>query len=125
MAPDAFFADGKLDDLATLTADIKQVHAALDEGRDVFLPEYSLGTGLLELPLRAPASTRFCSTISCAVPLRLVLLLTPTDPTLDHWDRFPVYCFLSTVSIRKSADRARRPGTTARAIRSGRLVIGS
>lgn len=56
-APD-YFADGEADALAAIDADIDLVAAALKDGRTVYVPFDGLGTGLSELPTRAPALHR-------------------------------------------------------------------
>lgn len=55
MSDDDFFSDDEAGDRATVDADIDRVVAALIEGRTVYLPTDGLGTGLSELPTRAPA----------------------------------------------------------------------
>lgn len=54
MMPQDFFADKRLDDFTTMTTDLSFVQQALDEGRDVYVPVDGLGTGLSQLPDRAP-----------------------------------------------------------------------
>jgi hypothetical protein len=51
---DDFFSDHDSDALALIDADIDRVVAALAEGRTVYVPLDGLGTGLSELPQRAP-----------------------------------------------------------------------
>lgn len=53
-----YFTDADTDALAAIDADIDCVAAALAEGRDVYIPFDGLGTGLSELPTRAPALHR-------------------------------------------------------------------
>ena len=50
----AFFSDKSEGDMRTLTNDLKKVEYALEEGRVVYVPFDGLGTGLSELPQRAP-----------------------------------------------------------------------
>lgn len=49
-----YFTDGDDDAMATINADIDLVAAALGEGRTVYVPLDGLGTGLSQLPQRAP-----------------------------------------------------------------------
>jgi len=49
-----YFEAGNSADLAVIDADIDRVVAALLEGRTVYVPRDGLGTGLSELPTRAP-----------------------------------------------------------------------
>ena len=53
-----FFSDIYSDEHAAIDADIDRVAAALAEGRDVYVPYDGLGTGLSELPTRAPGLHR-------------------------------------------------------------------
>lgn len=59
MDPDAFFSDDSEAAWAAVDADIDRVAAALDEGRIVYVPKAGLGTGLSELPSRAPQLHRY------------------------------------------------------------------
>lgn len=54
-ATNDYFADGDPDALAIIDADIDAVAADLASGHDVYLPTDGLGTGLSQLPARAPA----------------------------------------------------------------------
>ena len=54
MAPGDFFSDGCASDRHAMFADLGQVREALKEGRVVKVPRDGLGTGLSELPKRAP-----------------------------------------------------------------------
>lgn len=49
-----FFEDDDPDALAVINADLDRVVTALAEGCTVYVPEDGLGTGLSELPTRAP-----------------------------------------------------------------------
>lgn len=49
-----FFQDEAVDDLSVINADIDLVADALADGRTVYAPKDGLGTGLSELPTRAP-----------------------------------------------------------------------
>jgi len=49
-----FFSDDNAADLAVIDADIDKVAAGLAEGRTIYVPLDGLGTGLSELPTRAP-----------------------------------------------------------------------
>lgn len=49
-----YFADSDVDAVALIDADIDSVVAALGEGRTVYVPLDGLGTGLSQLPQRAP-----------------------------------------------------------------------
>lgn len=49
-----FFCDGNQDTIGIVDRDIDRVVAALLEGRTVYVPKDGLGTGLSELPARAP-----------------------------------------------------------------------
>lgn len=49
-----YFKDGERDALAAIDADIDRIVVALSENRTVFVPMDGLGTGLSELPTRAP-----------------------------------------------------------------------
>lgn len=49
-----FFADEIAADLEAVNADLGKVEQALAEGRVVYIPKDGLGTGLSELPTRAP-----------------------------------------------------------------------
>lgn len=52
--PEAFYAEGDPAALRVIDADIDKVAAALADGRTVYVPRDGLGTGLSELPRRAP-----------------------------------------------------------------------
>lgn len=52
---DQFFSDDQVDALAIVDKDIDLVVTALSQGRTVYVPLDGLGTGLSELPSRAPA----------------------------------------------------------------------
>lgn len=54
-----FFSDLDADAWAVIEDDIDQVAAALAEGRAVYVPRDGLGTGLSELPTRAPGLHRY------------------------------------------------------------------
>lgn len=54
MSDGDFFEDGNAADLAVIDEDIDKVVAALLEGRTVHIPRDGLGTGLSQLPERAP-----------------------------------------------------------------------
>lgn len=54
MCPGDFFSDDNPDDLKAVDQDIEKMVAALHEGRTVNVPQDGLGTGLSELPTRAP-----------------------------------------------------------------------
>ena len=49
-----FFRDDDFDALYAVDADIDEVVAAVADGRTVYVPRDGLGTGLSELPTRAP-----------------------------------------------------------------------
>lgn len=49
-----YFTDGDLTALGIINADIDTVELALAAGRIVYVPRDGLGTGLSELPIRAP-----------------------------------------------------------------------
>lgn len=49
-----FFSDENAADLSVIDADIDKVAAALTEGRTIYVPRDGLGTGLSDLPTRAP-----------------------------------------------------------------------
>jgi hypothetical protein len=53
MDPDAFFADTQAN-LDVVLEDLREVEAAFKEGRQIYAPADGLGTGLAELPQRAP-----------------------------------------------------------------------
>lgn len=50
---DAFFRDVR-GDAEILKADLKKVEEALEQGRQVYAPQDGIGTGLAQLPQRAP-----------------------------------------------------------------------
>lgn len=54
----AYFSDGDERALRHMLADIDQVRVALSQGRTVYVPTDGLGTGLSELPTRAPSLYR-------------------------------------------------------------------
>ena len=49
-----FFSDDNAADLAVIDGDIDKIAAALADGRTIYVPRDGLGTGLSELPTRAP-----------------------------------------------------------------------
>lgn len=58
MAPSDFFSDSDPDALAMIDADIDRVAAAIADGCVIYVPLDGLGTGLSELPQRAPTLHR-------------------------------------------------------------------
>jgi hypothetical protein len=54
-SPEAFFSDDDPLCVAVVDEDIGRVEDALRGGRTVYLPRDGLGTGLSELPVRAPS----------------------------------------------------------------------
>jgi hypothetical protein len=62
MRPDAFFSDDRADEyIAIIDRDLEPVRAALRAGKLVVLPAAGLGTGLAQLPTRAPRVWAFLS----------------------------------------------------------------
>lgn len=54
VAETAYFSDDSFDDFTALCVDIAKVRFALDGGRLIYIPKAGLGTGLSQLPTRAP-----------------------------------------------------------------------
>ena len=54
MHPDSFFSDLRVSDRMALLADLSEVELKLAAGYTVICPSSGLGTGLSELPIRAP-----------------------------------------------------------------------
>jgi hypothetical protein len=54
-----FYEDDREDVRITIAADLRKVGRALDEGKTVYVPSAGIGTGLSQMPRRAPKTYKW------------------------------------------------------------------